>query len=103
MQPAAPLGGFESVVRHSKRAVFRRMAAGEGAVVLQLDSLNYHSLNETGAAIWESIGSGEARIFEVVERLRTRFPDAPEGIGSDVFDFLCGLADRGLVDLHFES
>lgn len=90
-------------VRHSDRAVFRRLASGEGAVVLHLETAAYHSLNETGAAIWEAIGAGETAVWQVVDRLRLVFPVAAESLNNDVISFLDGLARRGLVELRAED
>lgn len=89
---------MSTVIRPSDRAVYRKLAAGEGGVVLHLDSAAYHGLNEMGTVIWSRLEQGPAHVAALIEDLRGRLADAPAGWEQDVVDFLESLALRGLID-----
>ena len=74
----------------------RDLAEGEGAVLLHLDSGEYHGINPVGQAIWELLGDG-GTAGEVVDRLRERVEDPPSSLESDVLHFLTGIHERDLV------
>jgi Coenzyme PQQ synthesis protein D (PqqD) len=82
-------------VRRSPRASFRRLENGS-AVVLHLDTAQYHGLNEVGAAIWDL---ADGRTFEeIVQGLREQLEDPPPDLESDVTEFLEALHERELVE-----
>jgi hypothetical protein len=82
-------------VRRSPRASFRRLENGS-AVVLHLDTAQYHGLNEVGAAIWEL---ADGRSFdEIVRGLREKIDDPPPHLDDEVAEFLQALHDRELVE-----
>jgi hypothetical protein len=82
-------------VRRSSRASFRRLENGS-AVVLHLDTAQYHGLNEVGAAIWDL---ADGRTFEeIVLGLREQLEDAPANLEDDVTEFLEALHERELVE-----
>jgi Coenzyme PQQ synthesis protein D (PqqD) len=82
-------------VRRSPRASFRRLENGS-AVVLHLDTAQYHGLNEVGAAIWDL---ADGRSFEeIVHGLREELEDPPPGLEDDVRDFVEALHDRELIE-----
>jgi hypothetical protein len=85
-----------STVRQNPRVVHRRLAEGEGGVLLHLETSAYPDVNEIGLAIWEIVGDGKT-IAEVVQELGARVSDPPAKLEDDVIQFLDGLRDRGLV------
>lgn len=74
----------------------RSLAEGEGAVLLHLESGQYHGVNPIGLAIWELIDDGSSAT-EVVDRLRERVEDPPASLEGDVLRFLTGVHERNLV------
>ena len=83
-----------SILR-SPRASFRRLENGS-AVVLHLDTAQYHGLNEVGAAIWDL---ADGRTFEeIVRGLHEQLEDAPANLEDDVTEFLEALHERELVE-----
>lgn len=84
-------------VHHSPRAVFRRLADGEGGVVLHLDTAGYFGLNEVGCALWEAIGPGGSTYDELMAHLRAAYPDAPDSADDDLRIFLHELSRRSLL------
>jgi hypothetical protein len=86
-----------TTVRRSPRATFRRLDDGS-AVVLHLDTAQYHGVNEVGAVIWELTEPGPT--FEgLVAAVRERVEDPPADLEGDVEEFVYALNERGLVDL----
>jgi Coenzyme PQQ synthesis protein D (PqqD) len=86
-----------TTVRRSPRATFRRLDDGS-AVVLHLDTAQYHGVNEVGAVIWEltePAPSFEALVAAVGERVE----DPPADLEADVEEFVYALKERGLIDL----
>jgi hypothetical protein len=82
-------------IRRSPRASFRRLENGS-AVVLHLDTAQYHGLNEVGAAIWDL---ADGRTFEeIVRGLHEQLDDAPANLEDDVTEFLEALHERELVE-----
>jgi hypothetical protein len=59
------------------------------AVMINLTTGNYYSLNEVGAAIWDSIEAG-ASADEIVERLGGRY----EGVQSEIEKATTGLIEE---------
>lgn len=82
-------------VRRSSRASFRRLENGS-AVVLHLDTAQYHGLNEVGAAIW-NLADGRS-LDEIVGALREEIDAAPEDLQDEVAAFLEALHERELVE-----
>lgn len=86
-----------TTVRRSPRATFRRLDDGS-AVVLHLDTAQYHGVNEVGAVIWEL--TEPAPSFEgLVAAVRERVEDPPGDLEADVEEFVYALKERGLIDL----
>jgi Coenzyme PQQ synthesis protein D (PqqD) len=87
----------DTTIARSPRAAFRQMADGT-AVILHLDTTAYHTVNETGAAIWELLD--EERTFgAVVEGLAAQLDERPASLEADAATFVEALAERGLVTL----
>ncbi len=85
-----------TVIKQAPRATFRRLGDGEGAVVLHLDTAEYHGLNEVGALVWELIEQ-PITFDELIAGLRARLEDAPAELPQDIEEFLEQLAARDLV------
>ena len=67
-----------------------------GAVVLNVRTRRYYSLNETGAAIWASIADGATRT-EIVAALRSRFDVEEPQARQAVERMVCELEAEELV------
>lgn len=87
----------DAAVHHSPRAVFRRLADGEGGVLLHLDTAGYFGLNDVGCALWEAIGPGGSTYHDLVVRLHATYPDAPASADDELRTFLHELSERGLL------
>jgi Coenzyme PQQ synthesis protein D (PqqD) len=85
----------DTSVRRSARASFRRLENGS-AVVLHLDTAQYHGLNEVGAAIWD-LADGRT-LDGIVRGLREQLDDPPPDLEADVVAFLDALHDRELIE-----
>lgn len=94
MEPAA-------TIRRSHRAVYRKLADGEGGVLLNLDSAAYHGINEVGTVIWADLERGPT-LGSLLASLRDRLADPPAGWDQDVVAFLHDLADRHLITVEAE-
>jgi hypothetical protein len=82
------------VPRQNTKVVFRDLA--EGGVLLHLESGQYHSLNETGAAIWKLI-DGRRTSNEIANALGAQLDEPPPDIDLVVVGFLTGLRERDLT------
>lgn len=86
------------IVRRNPRVVFRDLASGQGAVLLDPETTAYHSLNDVGALIWRLLE--EPLTFgELVSRLRATFEDVTPALRDDVSAYVSELASRDLVQL----
>jgi hypothetical protein len=86
-----------TTVRRSPRATFRRLDDGS-AVILHLDTAQYHGVNEVGAVIWEMTEPGPT-FEDLVAAVRSKVEDPPGDLDSDVEEFVYALKERGLIDL----
>lgn len=89
----------ESIVRPVEGVVFRRLQKGKGGVLLKLDSGAYHSLNETGAVLWELMARGRP-LTDLASEFRALIDTQPAGLSEEVRDFFDQLSQRGLVDFE---
>lgn len=88
--------GPTSKVERNGNVAFRRLADGEGGVLLHLESGEYHGINEVGCLIWELL-DGERTVDDVAVALRDEVEDAPEDLTGEVILFLDSLGVRDLV------
>jgi coenzyme PQQ synthesis protein D (PqqD) len=86
-----------TAVRRSPRATFRRLDDGS-AVILHLDTAQYHGVNEVGAVIWELTEPGPT-FEDLLAGARAKLDDAPGDLEADVEEFVYALKERGLVEL----
>jgi hypothetical protein len=63
----------------SESVTFRRLAEGEGGVLLHLESGQYHGINEVGCQIWEHL-DGERTVDGVTTELRDGIEDPPDDL-----------------------
>ena len=87
---------LSSKVERNGSVAFRRLAAGEGGVLLHLESGEYHGINEVGCLIWELL-DGERSVDEVAVALRDGVEDPPDDLAGEVIVFLDSLRVRNLV------
>lgn len=86
-----------TTIRQSPRATFRRLEDGS-AVVLHMDTTQYHGVNEVGAVIWELTEPGPT-FEELVAAVRERVDDPPADLEDEVEEFVYALNERGLIDV----
>lgn len=98
--PELALGSMNGrrVPERNERVVFQYLVEGD-AVLLHLDSGQYHGLNATGSAIWELV-DGNRDLRAIAGELQTDLSDAPCDLLSRVEGFLDELAERDLVTFN---
>jgi hypothetical protein len=85
----------EAVIRKNPQVVYRALA-GEGGVLLHLESGAYHGLNEVGTLIWGLLD--EERTFDqLVAELREHLLDPPDDLRGEVERFVADLRERDLL------
>lgn len=88
-----------AVIARAPEAVFRELSAGEGAVILNLDSGQYHGVNEIGVRIWQVLEAAPT-FAELVDGVRSSVADPPAALPSDIASFVTALSARGLVTIR---
>lgn len=78
--------------------VVYRSFEGE-TLLLNLDSGEYHGLNETGARMLELMRENSETVRETIGRLAEEYGVAASEIQDDLVEFCGSLAERGLVEL----
>jgi hypothetical protein len=84
------------VPRKNPNVAYRALAAGEGGVILHLESGQYHGINDIGCTIWELI-DGARTAGEVADCVREQVDDAPPHLVDDVISFLEAMRERDLL------
>lgn len=85
-----------SRVKRNENVAFRRLAEGEGGVLLHLETGQYHGINEVGCLIWELL-DGERTVDGVAVELEDAVEDSPSDLTGVVVVFLGDLRERDLV------
>lgn len=85
-----------STVQRNGSVAFRRLAEGEGGVLLHLETGQYHGINEVGCLIWELL-DGEHTVDEVTAGVSDGVEDPPDDLSDIVIEFLESLRERELV------
>ena len=85
-----------TVISRAPGAVFRQLSAAEGAVVLNLETGEYHGVNAVGVLLWERLESA-CTLADLVDEVRGRVADQPDALDDDVAAFVAALQQRGLV------
>lgn len=87
---ASPAGKF----KHASNTAWRRIE--DEAVILDLGSSVYYSLNDTAAFIWERVGEGlDADV--IAERVTEEFEQPLESARKDVLELLRDLQKNQLI------
>ena len=83
-------------LRKNPNTAFRTLAAGEGGVLLHLESGEYHGVNDIGCMIWQLI-DGERTVADVVDAVRSEVEDPPDALADDVTRFIEDMRERDLL------
>lgn len=86
--------GQEEVFRHSPDTAWRRIE--DDAVILDLASGVYFSLNDTGARMWELLGQG-LTADAVAEQVSEEYGSDVEAVRRDIFDLVRQLREEELL------
>jgi hypothetical protein len=86
-----------TTLARNPRVVSREFAAGEGAVLLHLDTGDYYSLNRIGSLIWRFVDGGTT-VQQLLAAVRAELEDPPSSLEADVRTFLAALHERGLIE-----
>jgi len=90
------MSGDRPVIARNPRVAYREFAAGEGAVLLHLDTGNYFSLNRLGSLIWRLVDGGTT-VEGLIAAVSAELEDPPSHLEADVQAFVAALRDRGLI------
>ena len=85
-----------SKIHKNPQVAARELSAEEGAVLLHLETAQYHGINPVGLLIWELL-DGERTVTDVVAAVRAQVHDPPPELEDDVLEFLNDVLKRGLV------
>jgi hypothetical protein len=86
-------------VRHADSVAYRDLSGEGGAVLLRLDTGQYHGIDPVGRLVWELIGDGTT-LDDLLHRLRSEVEDTPDTMDSEIEQFLLELVERGLVEIE---
>jgi hypothetical protein len=92
------MSGGTLTIRRAEDVAYRELGSGGGAVLLRLDTGQYHGLNQIGNLVWGLIGEGTT-LSELVERVRSEVVGAPDTLGTEIEHFVHDLAARNLLVL----
>ena len=91
----------ESTFRTSEKVTLTEMQNGE-AVLLNLETWNYYSLNETGVHVWKRASEGEP-VSDIVESLSERWDVSTEESRRAVTSLLSELMSENLLAVSEDS
>lgn len=91
---------LDATVKIPKHVVYRTFVYE--TVVLNLESGKYHGLNPVGGRMLELLDKNGG-VREVAGRLAAEFNRPQEEIEDDLTQFCADLAERGLIELSYES
>jgi hypothetical protein len=69
-------------------------------LLLNLDTGQYHGLNQTGGRMLELLDENEGHIGTAIERLAAENDLAPDDIADDLATFCADLHERGLIEVE---
>ena len=87
---------LDSKLQRDASVAFRRLAEGEGGVLLHLETGQYHGINEVGCLIWELL-DGERTVDEVTTGVHERVEDPPDDLLGHRDRLPRSLRERNLV------
>jgi hypothetical protein len=82
--------------QQNPQVVYRDLAAGQGGVLLHLETGSYHGVNDVGAAIWKLVDGRRTRP-ELVRALQDVCDGVPARLAEDVDVFVESLLARDLL------
>lgn len=68
-------------------------------LLLNLDTGNYHGLNETGGRMLELLGETGGDVRAAIDRLAREYGRETDEIAPEIAEFCRALADRGLLEV----
>ena len=80
--------------KHASNVTWRQV--DKDAVILDLDTSNYFSLNEVGVLVWERLGDG-ATIAEVCEEVCKLYDVPPKDALRDIEKLVAALSAKKLL------
>ena len=80
--------------QHSPEATHQ--AVGEEAILINLNSGSYYSLNDTGATFWELI-NGERTIADCARLIAAEYDVDPSEVEADLLDLAVEFKTEGLI------
>jgi hypothetical protein len=90
----------EKKIKPNPAVVFTDLEDGS-AVLRDLDSKLYYSLNETGCFMWRVFEDrGDVNAASLVNMLVSEYEVGESDAARDVEDFVSSLAKEGLIQLH---
>lgn len=92
----------QTVIERNPRIQSRDLTKNRGAVLLDLDSTAYHSVNELGALIWRVL-ERPLTLGDLVAHVRDAIDSPPNSLRDDVAAYVLELAERGLIRLESPS
>ena len=80
--------------KHAPHTAWRRVESE--SIILDLNTSVYYSLNDTGAFIWERLGSGAA-VPQIATELCAEFDVEPEAASRDTDEIITMLCSEKLL------
>ena len=85
----------QSQLTPNPEIIYTELENGE-AVLLNMDTTNYFSLNQTGTRIWSLMGDGH-RLGEIAVQLAEKYDITPERAEQSVLNLAGELVEAGLA------
>jgi hypothetical protein len=92
---------MEATIRVPEHVVYRSFEAE--TLLLNLQTGQYHGLNETGGRMLELLKQTEGRVGDAARLLADEYEVDPEEIAPDLASFCAALAERGLVEVEYDT
>lgn len=90
---------FSKKIRPSPSVVFTDLEDGS-AVLLDLNSKFYYSLNDTGRLVWQVFDSEPSvQVENLVSKIVEEYDVSEEDARRDVEEFITNLSKEGLVEI----
>jgi hypothetical protein len=87
----------DATVKVPEHVVYRSFEAE--TLLLNLETGQYHGLNETGGRMLELLKETDGSVREATARLADEVSLAPEEIADDLASFCADLVERGLIEV----
>lgn len=94
-----PLGEKSLIIKNSSIV---STAMDNEAVLLNIDTGDYYTLNTTGSRVWEMI-DGTKTVLDLVEEIVSRFEVSKDKAREDILNLLKELMKENLVELDASS